>query len=121
MVSINDIISDEVALFEMANLRAEHTGLKGIVYISSKQGSHGPRVKYFKKAGDGQPSFTVSISQEPILLANTMDMKTVNRMLPKVQKFVEMNVDDLQYFWQYGHLMSPENVVGFIGRLKKSS
>lgn len=52
-------LGDEVA--EMTNLREGDTGVAGVIFISTMMGSHDPRVKYFLKAGRGQPSFSVSI------------------------------------------------------------
>lgn len=39
--------TDDFLLLEMANLPREDTGVDGIIYISSAQGKHGPRVKWY--------------------------------------------------------------------------
>ena len=50
---------------EMANLRPELTGLPKPVYISSKEGGHGPRIKvYLEKIGSDQPNAVFQINQD---------------------------------------------------------
>jgi len=64
---------------EMTNLQEEDTGIPGVIFISSAMGSHGPRVKYFVKAGRSQPSFSVSISDAPWILANSLPQRDLSR------------------------------------------
>lgn len=50
--AIEPTLSEELAAFgdddvvEMANLQQKHTGIPGVVFISTTMGAHGPRVKY---------------------------------------------------------------------------
>jgi hypothetical protein len=37
---------DDLPLFKMANPEPHQTGIEGTIYISTKQGSHAPRIKY---------------------------------------------------------------------------
>lgn len=62
------------SLVEMANLRSKDTGLSDdnyIIYISTHQGSHGARVKVFKKPqlGNKAPHVAISIEQDPKIVA----------------------------------------------------
>ena len=52
---IASLSDDDV--FEFTNLTSKHTGIDGVLFLSTAMGSHGPRVKYFVKTGKGQPSF----------------------------------------------------------------
>src|SRR5882762_4076792 len=72
-------VSDD-ATVEMTNLSAKHTGIEGVVFISTVLGGHGPRVKYFLKAGGKQLSFSVSIATEPRVVANSLPDRVVNRV-----------------------------------------
>ena len=62
----------------MTNLQEEDTGIPGVILISTAMGSHGPRVKYFVKAGRNQPSFSVSISDGPKVLANSLPQRDLS-------------------------------------------
>lgn len=67
---LEDLDKRDKVFVEMANLRSKRTGLsdqKYIIYISTKQGSHGPRVKVFKlpEIGKTAPSVSISIEVEP--------------------------------------------------------
>ena len=54
-------------------------------------GSHGPHVKYFVKTGRGQPSFSVSISATPGVLASSLPQTEVSRAAPAVIEWVKLN------------------------------
>lgn len=116
----NDIIEEDFEnLFEMANLQRDITGIDGIIYISAKSGKHGPRVKYYSKSGAGQPSFSVSISNDHVLLASSMKTSIVNRYLPLVQQFVELNYTVLIDIWNRSHSMSSDELRLILTRIKK--
>lgn len=71
---LEDLDKREKVFVEMANLRSKRTGLsdqKYIIYISTKQGSHGPRVKVFKlpEIGKTAPSVSISIEVEPKVIS----------------------------------------------------
>ena len=57
-------LADELVdedLVEMANLPEEDTGIPGTIFVSTRMGRHGPRVKYVDgRAGEAQPSCSVN-------------------------------------------------------------
>ncbi len=56
----------EIALIEMANLPTEKTGVEGVVYISTTQGSHAPRVKWYPgRPAENAPCLSVTIEASP--------------------------------------------------------
>jgi hypothetical protein len=110
-------ILDEV--FEMANLGERQTGIPGVVNISSRQGAHGPRVKYFQKAGGNQPSFSVSIGANPQLVVSSLPDKVTKEIAPKVMAWVRLNAAALLKFWQEGDAWLKEEVDAHVDRLKK--
>ena len=62
---------------EMANLTTAQTGVPGTIFISTAMGGHGPRVKYFSQPGRSQPSFSVAITDFPIVVANSLPLRVV--------------------------------------------
>ncbi len=89
-------------LMEFMNLTVDETGVEGTIFVSTSMGGHGPRVKYFEKRGDGQPSFSVSISSEPEVLSNSLPQRVCNRMAPLVIAWVAQNHVGLSEFWGVG-------------------
>lgn len=118
-------LGEELAAFgdddvvEMTNLQEDDTGIAGIIFISTAMGSHGPRVKYFIKAGRSQPSFSVSISDEPKILANSLPQRDLTRASPSVIEWVRLNKDALLRFWNEGDGYSIHEVVDLVHSLKK--
>jgi hypothetical protein len=119
------MIGEELAAFgdddivEMTNLQEPHTGIPGVIFISTVMGSHDPRVKYFIEAGRDQPSFSVSISNKPKLLASSLPERELNRHAPAVIEWVRLNSEALLKFWFEGETMSVDELVAFTKTLKK--
>src|SRR5258705_1651291 len=76
---------------EMANLTTAQTGVPGTIFISTAMGGHGPRVKYFLQPGRSQPSFSVTISDAPAVVANSLPARVVRQMSPQVINWVSRN------------------------------
>jgi len=115
-------LADELAfeeVVEMANLTGAQTGVVGTIFISTAMGQHGPRVKYFERPGRTQPSFSVSISDTPTVVANSLPARTVRQMSPQVIAWVVRNKDDLLDFWQHGDTWTQPEVNDFIQRLQR--
>jgi hypothetical protein len=122
---VEPTLGQELAAFgdddvvEMTNLQEDITGIAGIIFISTAMGSHGPRVKYFVKAGRSQPSFSVSISDEPKILANSLPQRDLSRASAPVIEWVRVNKDTLLRFWNEGDSYSIHEVVELVNSLKK--
>lgn len=104
---------------EMTNLREQQTGVAGVIFISTVLGAHGPRVKYFIRPGRDQPSFSVSIAESPIVLANSLPVRELNRAAPAVIRWVKLNREALLRFWNEGDTFSFDELSDFIASLKK--
>jgi hypothetical protein len=111
----------EEALFEMTNLPPARTGINGVLFLSTAVGFHGPRVKFFVKTGKGQPSFSVSISSQPRVLANSLPERVVKQMAPSVIEWVKLNREVLLSFWNEGESWTIDELNDFVGGLKKVS
>lgn len=90
-------------LFEMANLRQQETGIPGLVYVSTRQGSHGPRVKYFPSGKKSEPGYSVTISDSPRAIPNRQAPRDfVRATSAPVLGFVTQHRDVLLDFWENG-------------------
>jgi hypothetical protein len=115
-------LADELAteeVVEMANLTTAQTGISGTIFISTFMGGHGPRVKYFLQPGRNQPSFSVSIAEPPVVVANSLPTRTVRRMSPQVIQWVALNRNALLDFWNHGDTWTQPEVNDFIQKLGK--
>ncbi len=115
-------LSDELAadeLVEMANLTAAQTGASGTIFISTAMGSHGPRVKYFVQPGRTQPSFSITVSDQPSVVANSLPVRVMRQMSPQVIQWVALNKDALLDFWNNGDTWTQPQVNAFIQTLKR--
>ena len=105
MVSINDIISDEDALFEMSNIRKAFSGLPVNIFISSGGSvnkKHSPRIKVMTNTGDKFDVYsTVSImlkrdiSQDDVVGYEVLPPKILNA----IREYVNLNYDALMDHW----------------------
>jgi hypothetical protein len=116
------LLAEELAreeLVEMANLTSAQTGITGTIFISTAMGAHGPRVKYFVQPGRTQPSFSVSISDIPAVVANSLPLRTVRQTSPRVVEWVSRNKDALLDFWHHGDTWTQPEVNDFIQKLQR--
>ncbi len=112
-----ELCCDDVV--EMANLTTAQTGVVGTIFISTAMGAHGPRVKYFLQPGRTQPSFSVSMGDAPVVVANSLSARVVRQMLPQVMEWVLRNKDALLDFWHHGDTWTQPEVNDFIQRLQR--
>ena len=88
---------------EMAKLQNNVTGIKDpnyVIYISKRQGSHGARVKVFKKpkVKDKDPCVSISIEKEPKIKAEH-GLKLPTKVLVDVKYWVSINHVQLLKLW----------------------
>ncbi len=106
-------------MVEMANLTASQTGVSGTIFVSTAMGGHGPRVKYFLQPGRSEPSFSVSISDAPTVVANSLSARVVRQMAPQVLRWVSLNKDALIDFWYHGDAWTQPEVNDFMQKLQR--
>jgi hypothetical protein len=112
-----ELSSEDVV--DMANLTPAQTGIAGTIFISTAMGAHGPRAKYFLQPGRTQPSFSVSISDTPAVVANSLPARVVRQMSPQVIEWVSRNKDALLAFWHHGDTWTQPEVNDFIQKLQR--
>lgn len=103
---------------EMANLPSSQTGIDGVVFISTRMGPHGPRVKYYQRPGRSQPSFSMTISDKPVVAASSVPKHVVDAVAPKVAEGVLLNREALLEFWHRGDTWMQPEVEAFLRTLK---
>jgi hypothetical protein len=113
----DELSSDDV--IEMANLTTAQTGVPGTIFISTAMGAHGPRVKYFVRPGRTQPSFSVSVADPPVVVANSLAARILRERSPQVVDWVTRNKDALLDFWQHGDSWTQPEVNDFMQRLQR--
>src|SRR6266446_2785087 len=86
-----ELAEDDVV--EMANLTSAQTGVPGTIFISTAMVGRGPGVKYFLQPGRSQPSFSVAVADVPTVVANSLPVRVVRELSPKVVDWVSRNKD----------------------------
>ena len=88
-------------LCEMANLSQRRTGIYTRIYVSSKEGQHGPRIKVYNSSND--ESFSMSIEDSPkVLIGNPNIVST--KIFKQIIKWVQINKNILLYYWQHSDM-----------------
>jgi hypothetical protein len=116
-ISPDTLLAEELSsdiLVDMANLTAAQTGVAGTIFISTAMGAHGPRVKYFLQPGRTQSRFSMSVSDAPTVVANSLLASVVRQMSPQVIEWVSRNKDALLDFWHNGDTWAQPEVNDFI-------
>ena len=89
------MFKDEI-LYEMSNLWPDKTGLKEVIYISSNNTNHGPRIKVFKDKKPTSKSFTVTFDLE-VIGSSFVNSKELKRIFD----FITINKEVLLKHWNY--------------------
>jgi hypothetical protein len=114
-----DELSKDDGIIEMANLDKSQTGVDGVIWISTMMAGHAPRVKYFVRPGRTQSSFSVTIADQPGVVANSLPPRLVNQMSPLVIQWVTLNRDALLDFWHYGDTWTASQLIQFLQSFQK--
>ena len=102
----------------MANLSPSRTGIeKGYIYISTKQGNHGCRIKYFSNLKDHSKVMIVSIPNFKVIEDTA---KCSIKIKKQVIQFAKTNSDKLLNFWNQGSDWTDDDVREFQDNLKLS-
>jgi hypothetical protein len=114
-----DELSDNDGVLEMANLDKSQTGIDGVIWISTMMTGHAPRVKYFVRPGRAQSSFSVTIANQPQIVANSLPILVVNQMSSLVIQWVTLNKDALLDFWHHGDTWTASQLIQFLQNFRK--
>ena len=98
MNKFREYVRDAEKLYEMApNYHQKDTGLKEIIWVSSKKASHGPRIKVYKTL-KGE-NFSVTIEDEPKVVAGKCFVNS--KELKRIFEFIILNKDNLIKYWNF--------------------
>lgn len=114
-----DEIPNDDGIIEMANLDKSQTGVDGLIWISTVMTGHAPRVKYFVRPGRTQPSFSVTITDHPRVVANSLPPRVLNQMALLVIQWVTLNKDALLDFWHHGDTWTASQLIQFLQNFRK--
>lgn len=103
----------------MANLDKSQTGIDGVICISTMMTGHAPRVKYFVRPGRAQSSFSVTIADQPRVVANSLSPRVVNQMSALVVQWVTLNKDVLLDFSYHGDTWTASQLIEFLQNFRK--
>jgi hypothetical protein len=112
--------SSEIALVEMANLPTEKTGVEGVIYISTAQASHAPRVKWYPgRPAENAPCLSVTIEVSPRTFNHRLPQRVFDAACIPVKAWVALNEATLLDFWHQGSTWLDDEVTGFKQGLAK--
>jgi hypothetical protein len=80
----------------MANITPDESGVNFIIWISTKNANHGPRIKVFKSSPRSE-NFSVSITDDPKVVAGNSFVSSKD--LKNIIKFILINKDVLLDYW----------------------
>src|SRR5262245_27012909 len=114
-----DELSNDDGIIEMANLDKSQTGIDGVIWVSTMMTGHAPRVEYFVRPGRTQPSFSVTIVDQPRVVANSLPPRVLNQMSPLVIQWVTLNKDGRLDFWHHGDTWTASQLIRCLQRFHK--
>ncbi|MBX9748040.1 MAG: hypothetical protein K5Q68_00350 [Roseococcus sp.] len=104
---------------EMANLTEDETGVPGIIYVSTRQGRHGPRIKWYpRRGGSGEAFLTVTLENPPRILNHGVPPREASSAVAAAE-WAEMNRSALLRFWEEGTSLTFQEVGTFLRGLTK--
>ena len=78
-------------------IQPEKSGLKYVIWASSDNASHGPRIKVYETAAGRGRNFSVSISNNPKIVAGKSFAS--DKELRQIFDFIIENLDNLIRYW----------------------
>lgn len=111
---------DEDEMFDMTNLSSRRTGLDGVIFASTAQGRHGPRVKWYpgRPSGDA-PCLVVTLEDPPRAINMGLPQHVARRAEEAVARWVDLNRAALMGYWKDGLGWTEEERDAFLDGLQK--
>ena len=109
---------DEV--FAVVNLPREDTGVAGVITVSTAQGQHGPRIKWYPgRPGREAPCLTVTLEAPPRVLNHGLSAREAAEAEGQVRAWAMANREALLRFWSDGLSWTRAEVNAFVDGLAK--
>ena len=107
-------------IFDMRVLEPDQTGVPFLVWISTRLGQHGPRVKgYLGRSGGDQPSFSMTISEQPEVVATSYSDRETAQAAKALAPWIISNAPALRTLWFDGNGWTDRQVRAFVDGLTK--
>jgi hypothetical protein len=104
---------------EMVNLREKDTGVPGTVYVSTLQGRHGPRIKWYPGlAGAAEAFLTITLEQPQRILNHGVPAREATGALAAAE-WAERNREALLHFWSNGTSFDIDELNAFLHGLHR--
>jgi len=104
---------------EMTSLSEKDTGVPGVLFVSTRQGRHGPRVKWYPaKARADLPFLTVTLEAPARLINHGVAPRDAAGAVAAVA-WVDLNRADLMRFWNDGVWWTSDELIEFLRALRK--
>ncbi|MET7245818.1 hypothetical protein ABZT49_20915 [Methylobacterium sp. EM32] len=105
--------------FEMTNLGRKHTNVPGTIFVSSRLGAHGPRVKWYAEKPKGNaPCLIVSVGPDPVVRDDFIGTVQSRQAADLVRAWVRLNHVELLDFWNNGTGWDIDELTDFTRRLE---
>lgn len=124
-MTLNELIEDQLPVFEMANLDSSDTGFPGTVYISTKFERHSARVKWYpgRNAGDAAPCIIVPLVQKPNAkqkyINKGISQHEADQAYKNLEIWIEKNRTKILKFWDEGTSWTRHEVSEFLNTFEK--
>lgn len=107
-------------MFDVVNLPRQDTGIAGVVFVSTEQGAHGPRVKWYPgRPGHVVPCLTVTLEAPPRIINHGLPEQDARAAGREVAEWVSLNRQALLRFWRDGLSWTRDEVDAFVATLVK--
>ena len=104
---------------DMTNLPENETNVPGVIFVSTRQGRHGPRVKWYPgRAAADRPFLTVTLEEPPRLINHGVAPRDATGAVAAVA-WVELNRQTLLEYWAEGVFWDRSKSDAFFNALQK--
>ncbi|HEV7265672.1 MAG TPA: hypothetical protein VGN83_12225 [Falsiroseomonas sp.] len=117
--AIEGVVFDE-DMYDVTNISARRSGLGGVIYASTAQGQHGPRVKWYPgRPGRESPCLVVTLESPPRAINQGLPARAAREAAKQVVAWAELNRAALLGYWNDGLGWTEEEHGAFLDGLRK--
>jgi hypothetical protein len=107
-------------MFDMTNLSTRRTGLDGVVYTSTAQGQHGPRINWYPgRPGRDAACLVVTLETPPRPINQGLPPREARQAEAALLAWAALNREALLAYWHDGLGWTEEEHDAFLDGLKK--
>jgi hypothetical protein len=116
---ITQVVFDD-DMYDVTNISTRRTGLDGVVYASTAQGQHGPRIKWYPgRPGRDAACLVVTLEDPPRAINQGLAPRDAREAERQVVAWAALNRTALLSYWNDGLGWSEEEHDAFLGSLQK--